>query len=375
MRTSYMLIIVFVFLLVAGAITFAVLRPNDDPSEKDNHITVTDGLGRSVQIELPINDVLIIGKARAPIVSVAYMFPTARDRIHFVTGTVAEAPLFRAVDPNMDSKIASGLDVSIPNIEEIAVINPDVVLLKSYTKGDLGDPLESLGIKVVYVDLEDPDTYQRDIEVLGKIFEDEERAHEIANYYLEKHEYVHSRTSPVGYGERPDVLFLYYSAKGGAVSFNVPGAGWLQTSLIEVAGGNPLSKDLPGTGWNIVSFEQIAEWDPDMIFIVTYLGDPSPSEIRDELSEDSLWKGLEAVKEGTVYAFPDDCNNMGSTGSWDSPGSRWILGLAWMAGKIQPALFGDMNLTHEVNDFYTGMYGLSEADVNAATAGITGDFD
>ena len=375
MRTSYLLTIVFVILLVAGAVTYAVLRPKENPSGKEDHITVTDGLGRSVQIGLPINNVLIIGKARSPIVSVAYMFPTAKDRIYCVTETVAEAPLFRMIDPDIDSKRVDGLDVTIPNIEEIAAKDPDVVILKSYMKADLGDPLESLGIKVVYVDLEDRDTYQRDVGVLGKIFEDEARAEEITNYYQEKHEYILSRTDSIPNEERPTVLFLYHSTKGGTISFKVPGAEWLQTSMIEAAGGYPLSKELAGTGWNIVSFEQIAQWDPDIILLVTYLDDPSPSDIRDELSDDPMWKSLDAVKEGKVYAFPDDCNNVCSTGSWDSPGSRWILGLAWMTEKIHPVLFGDLNLTEEARDFYTRMYGLAGDDANTVMNGITGDLE
>jgi len=375
MRTSYLLTIIFVVLLVAGAITYAVLRPRENPSDKGNYITVTDALGRTAQIDLPINNVLIIGRARAPIVSVAYMFPNAKDRIHYVSETVADAPLFRLIDANIDSKIVSGLDVSIPNIEEIAAKSPDVVILKSYMKAELGDPIEILGIKVVYVDLEDLDTYMRDIRVLGKIFEDEEKAEEIVKYYLEKHEYISSKTNSIENEDRPKVLLLYYSAKGGIISFKVPGADWLQSSMIETAGGYPLSNKLAGSGWNTVSFEQIAEWDPNMIFIVTYLNDPSPSDIKDKIMDDSLWENLNSVEEGKVYAFLDDCNIPGPTGSWDSPNSRWILGLTWMSKKIHPTLFGDLNVTEEAKDFYKGMYGLTKGDANSVIDGITGDFE
>lgn len=375
MRTSRLVVIVLVFILAAGSITYAVLRPKEMSPPEENVITVTDALGRTVQIDLPINKVIITGKCGWPIVSAAYMFPSAENLIYSLGQMVAGASLFRTIDPNIDSKIVPGLEVDMPNIEEIAAKNPDVVILKSYMKSEVGDPLESIGIKVVYVDLEKLDTYLRDIKVLGKIFGDEVKAEGIANYYQEKHEYIFSKTCTIENEDRPKVLLLYYSTRGGTISFKVPGEGWLQTSMIEVAGGYPLSKELPGTGWNTVSFEQIAQWNPDVIFVVTYSDDPSPSDLKDNLLDDPMWESINAVAEGEVYAFPDDCNNLSALGSWDSPGSRWILGLMWMAKKIHSPLFSDMNLAEGAKDFYMSMYGLNGGKATAVINGITGDLE
>lgn len=373
MRTNRLVVIVLVPILVAVSVTYVVLRPKAISPHEENVIIVTDTLGRTVQIGLPINKVIITGKAGWPTVSVAYMFPSAKNCIHGLGQMIAEASLFRMVDPDIDSKIVASLGIDLPNIEEIAAHNPDVVILKSYMKSKLGDPLESLGIKVVYVDLENLDTYLRDIKVLGKIFGDEAKAEKIANYYQEKHESISSKTRSIENEDRPKVLLLYYSTKGGTISFKVPGTGWLQTSMIEVAGGYPLSKELPGTGWNTVSFEQIAQWNPDIIFVVTYSDDPSPSYIKNKLLGDPMWESINAVAKGKVYAFPDDCNNLHALGSWDSPGSRWILGLMWMAKKIHPSLFSDVNLAEEAKDFYMKMYGLNEDEAIAAINEITSD--
>jgi len=372
-RTSRLVVIVLVLILAAVSVTYLILWPKEMPLHEENAITVTDALNRTVQIDLPINKVIITGKAAWPIVSLAYMFPSAKNRIYSLGQMIATTSLFRIIDPDIDSKVVAGLEMDIPNIEEIAAQNPDVVILKSYMKSNLGDPLESIGIKVVYVDLENLDTYLRDIKVLGKIFGDEAKAEEIANYYQEKHEFISSKTRSIENEDRPKVLLLYYDTKGGTISFNVPGARWLQTSMIEVAGGYPLSKELSGTGWNTVSFEQIARWNPDMIFVVTYSGDPSPSDIKHKLLDDPLWKSINALAEGKVYAFPHDCDNLLALGSWDSPCSRWILGIMWTAMKIHPSLFSDVNLAEEAKGFYMKMYCLNEDEAIAVINEITGD--
>lgn len=373
MRTSRLTVIVLVLILVAVSIMYIVLRPKEMPPHEENVTMVKDALGRTVQIGFPINKVIITGKAAWPIVTIAYMYPSAENCIYGLGQMIASASLFRMVDPNIDYKIIAGPEIDMPNVEEIAAQNPDVVILKSYMKSELGDLLEGLNIKVIYVDLENLDTYLRDIKVLGKIFRDEVKAEEIAKDYQEKHEYIFSKTYSIE--NKPKVLLLYYSTKGGTVSFNVPAAGWLQTSMIEVAGGYPLSKELPGTGWNTVSFEQIAQWNPDIIFVVTYFDDPSPSDVIDKLLGDPMWKNINAVAEGKVYAFPDDCNNVHALGSWDSPGSRWILGLMWMAKKIHPPLFSDVNLAEEGKGFYMKMYGLNEEEAITVIKEIRGDLE
>jgi len=52
---------------------------------------------------------------------------------------------------------------------------------------------------------------------------------------------------------------LSSSEKDGAVAFNLPPMGWMQTLQIKTAGGSPVWADAnPGNGWAKVNFEQIA---------------------------------------------------------------------------------------------------------------------
>lgn len=363
MRKSLVALIISILLVVLCLTAYhAWLSLN----RNEGTIMVTDALSRTVKIKTPINRVIITGKSAWPIITVAYMFPNAKNVLINLSASI-NVPLFQKIDSNIASKTVQTSELSV---EEIAKAKPDVVILKSTMK-ELGDQLEVLDINVVYVDFENLESYIRDLKVLGKIFMNETRGEELAKYYNETYHSVISKI-PAN-AERWKVLFLYYSTKGSVISFNVPGSGWLQTFMIEAAGGDPLSKYLTGTGWNTVSFEQIAQWNPDIIFVVTYSKSPTPSDVKRQLLENVTWGSISAIKNQRVYAVPDDCN-VAALGSWDCPGSRWILGLRWMAKKVHPELFDDLDIVVEAKRFYMEMYGLNESDAEEIINQITGDF-
>ena len=74
---------------------------------------------------------------------------------------------------------------------------------------------------------------------------------------------------------------------------------------------------------------------------------------------DPNWQELKAVQENQLYAFAGDFY------SWDQPDSRWILGLSWLATKVQPERAATIDMTQEVNRFYTEMYGMDQAAIEA----------
>ena len=364
MRKSLVALTVSILLLLI--LYLAVYYVLLSPSLNEGNIEVTDALGRTVKIKTPVNRVIITGKGSWPIITVAYMFPKAKDILCNLSASI-NVPLFQKIDPDITPKTVQTTELSV---EEIVKTKPDVVILKSTMKSSLGEHLEQLSINVVYVDFENLESYIRDLKVLGKIFMDEERGENLAKCYNEIYNRIISKTKTLGYSEREKVLFLHYSATKG---FQVPGSGWLQTFMVEAAGGDALSKSVAGTGWNPLNFEQIAAWNPDIIFLVTYSNSPTSSDLKKQLLANFTWSTISAIRSRRVYAVPDDCN-VGALGSWDCPGSRWILGLQWMAKKICPDLFSDLNIVEEAKGFYMKMYGLSEEDAKAIIDQITGDF-
>jgi iron complex transport system substrate-binding protein len=235
-------------------------------------------------------------------------------------------------------------------------------------KESLGDGIERLGIPVVYVDLETPEQYQRDLALLGEVLGEETRATALARYYSDAVEAVQRRVARAD-EDPPRTLFIYATATGDDVAFDIPPAGWIQTRMVELAGGEPVwSDENPAGGWRTIGFEQIAAWNPQKIFLVAYRQDAVA--IRDRLVELPAWQQLTAVKNNEFYVFPSDYY------SWDQPDARWALGLQWLATRMLPADFDDLDLRQVVDRFFTFAYGMSADQVDQVVFSmLTGDLD
>ena len=130
--------------------------------------------------------------------------------------------------------------------------------------------------------------------------------------------------------------------------------GWMQTLQVITAGGAPVWKDAnPGSNWTVVNFEQVAAWNPDVIFIVAYFN--PVNDVVKKLKADPQWQALSAVKNNKIYGFATDVY------SWDESDTRWILGLTWVAEKLHPDLFPGLDITNEAQTFYQNLYGMDAA--------------
>ncbi|MFP4212373.1 MAG: ABC transporter substrate-binding protein [Alkalispirochaeta sp.] len=329
--------------------------------------SVTDALRREVEVPADPQRVVTAGRAVLMIADVLYAFEEAPERIVGIGRISQGRGTFVAdLDPAFDEKTIFERNVGP---EQIVATNPDLVILKSYMKESLGDPLSRFGIPVIYVELETPEQYQRDILLLGRALNEEVRAQSLAAYFADELDEIERATASLSETERPETLLLYYRGSGGEVSFQVPPAGWIQTRIVEAAGGDPVWTDtVSGGGWQTVGFEQIAAWDPEAIAIVSYNDDVT--EIRDRLRGESRWQSLRAVRNQRFYAFPGDYY------SWDQPDTRWLLGVKWLATRLQPELFDTTSILAETEEFFRVVYGLDEERFDTLIAPLlTGDLD
>ncbi|MFN3762348.1 MAG: ABC transporter substrate-binding protein, partial [Anaerolineae bacterium] len=200
-----------------------------------------------------------------------------------------------------------------------------------------------------------PEQYFRELRALGQLLGNPARAEEVVAFYQERMERVQGRVADIPDEQKPRVLILQHSAKGGETAFSVPPAAWMQTRLAGMAGGRPVWLDVQGSGWTVVTLEQIAAWDPDQVYVIDYFGDPR--EAVERLQADPVARNLKAVREGRVFAFPKD------TYSWDQPDTRWILGLQWLAAHIHPDRFADLDILQEFTTFYRTLYRLDDAAI------------
>lgn len=326
---------------------------------------VVDARRRSVAFaELP-RRIVVAGRAAGLVANALYLFPEARERVvTLLDGSQQTSASFLALlDPALTAKSVAGGAGAGP--EQIAPHHPDLVVLKTVMANRLGEPLERLGLRVVYVESESPEGFLEDLALLGRLLGNETRALQITEYYESRLRVIRERLADLPASGRPRVLFLAASAAGGERAFSAPRPDWLQARLIREAGGQSAA-EADFAGGAIVTVEQVAAWRPDRIAVARYRGDSR--ELVARLAADPVWSTLPAVKRGKLDAFPGDFY------SWDQPDPRWILGQLWLAKTIHPERFADLDLGAEVVSFYRLLYGLSEETIRTKVVPqLTGD--
>lgn len=322
------------------------------PASTSAPITFTDALGRKVILPAIPQRVVIAGRAVSMLADAAYLFPEAVERVVGLSSTnQGQGDFLTLVDAALEQKIAFETNVGA---EQVVTTQPDVVIMKTYMAESLGKPLEILGIPVVYLSLETPEEYQRDIRILGQIFQNPQRAEEVVNFFVEQVQAITQPLQDLTPEQKPRTLLLYYSERDGQVAFNVAPQTWIQTVMTEMAGGRPIWTDIDlGNGWTRVNLEQVAAWDADVIAIIAYTADPEAVVAR--LKDDPQWQAMRAVREGHLYAFPKDFY------SWDQPDVRWVLGLRWLAWRLHPEVYPELNMVAEAQSFFERLYGIDAA--------------
>lgn len=350
--------------LFSGLLTgFMAIQSNLATAQENGSIEVTDALERTVTFDEPPDRIVISGKAFFAIVDAMYMFPEARKRVVGMPGSYlqghGDTSFLSLIDPAYDDDRDRVLLQGEASAEQIAPLQPDVVVLKSFMKGSLGDSLEGIGIPVVYLELESPEIYDHDFRTLGQLLDNAERADELAAYFNGRLATIQDRLSDVPESERPETLLVRYSKSGGAVSFVVTPPSWIQTRLVELAGGRPVwTSAVDSGGWSVVNFEQIAAWDPDRIVVADYGGDAADT--VQKLKTQAKWRLLSAVQSNQIYGFPGDFY------SWDMPDPRWALGLDWLAKTLHADRFAEIDVMDSVRGFFGDLYGLDKATIESS---------
>ena len=248
------------------------LQPLSAGGSRENHQEfriITDTLGREISVPPEPERIALAGRGVIMLADALYAFPGAAGKIVGMSRTDQGMGNFiELLDPDLADKFHWTNDVGP---EQLLEAKPDVVILKDFMRDKLGKSLENLGIAVVYLNLETPERFLRDLTTLGDLLNQPERAEELIAFYNREKDAVQRATE----NNSSDTLVLYHSTKGGAVSFMVPPGGWIQTTITELAGGKPVwLEEILSPGWNRIGLEQILAWDPEKIFIISSTGVP-----------------------------------------------------------------------------------------------------
>ncbi len=346
------------FPLLALAI-FPACRPAAPAPDAPPAVSLVDALDRPVSLPAVPRRLLVAGKASFALENALLLFPEARANPDLLLpgGRAAQRPgVPRFANVLLSAPASSAPELSSGNAEQIAARHPDVVLLKTNSRL-FGDSIEPLDIPVVYCSLETPADYPRDIRRLGALLQAPDSAETIVAHYQSRLDAVSAALATLPPDSAPpSVLVLQTTSSGGAQAFRVPPPDWIQTRLVELAGGRPVwTNGIPPSHWATVTLEQIAAWNPDLVLLISYTD--SGAEALSAIAAHPAAAALPALQPPRIRVFPADFV------TWDQPDPRWLLGLLWTARQLHPGLFpGDFR--PELDAFYA-LYGLSPDDVSS----------
>ncbi len=203
------------------------------------------------------------------------------------------------------------------------------------------EQLAAVGIPFIALKSETLEESYEAVRIMGKALRAEDKAEEYIAACQKIVNLVETRTERIPRGERPRVFFA------GAKSIYTAATGeMLQDVMIKMAGGINVAEGIVGR-WAQISPEQLVRWNPDIIF----LGSSLDQYAAEDVFGNTAIQSVNAIKNNRVYPFPSNI------GWWDFPAPHCVLGIEWMATKLHPELYRDIDMTEVADEFYCNFMG------------------
>jgi|GEM_PF-79563 len=248
------------------------------------------------------------------------------------------------------------------NVETIAALNPDILILRDLCNQNENvakfiASMERLDIPVVVLqypncyDEPNVDTIYEEVEVLGIVFDRQEKAEEMVNCMDEAVELIKERTDDIEDEDKPNVLYFgapQWAEREGGTGFAF-GIDHISSVFLEdiVNAKNAYR----GTGCPIMSSEQILALNPDVMILPTYSGYHPPSEIYEE-ERFELIQEVKAIQDGRVYSL--------TATPVRSERLEFPVDLMIEAKCIYPEKFEDIDLDEWIGDYYRDIYDIDD---------------
>lgn len=317
------------------------------PQGVDKQVQVTDDAGRTITFDEPVDEIVVANRYNSELIR-------AMGHIEKVVSVDTNTAQDRAYWSQFDPDNVIGKGQSNLNIEKIISLHPDALVLpKNADYESYAEQLEPAGIKVVVVTGWDNKALDKQIDILGQLFNDKPAAEELIKFYEETLALVKERVEKAP--ERKTVYWEY----GGPFTTAFPGTsndGW--HNMIVNAGGVNIFADQPATG-DTVDPEYILQTNPDLILKVTSGGalkntgvytPPADTEfpsIAEEMMARPGWNNLNAVANDQLYFMT------GFLGG----GLGKAIGTVYVAKWLYPEQMADVN----PDDFFNRWLELQNA--------------
>lgn len=186
-----------------------------------------------------------------------------------------------------------------PNMEQIATIDPDVVLTSpEWRKGS--QTMRDLAITVRELDAKTVSQVVPRIKSIGYAYGSRRATDRLVKTTQKEIRYA-TKGRPIK--SRPTVLMVLGV---GRTPYVFVSNGW-GGSIVKAAGGKLLGGELRDSGGFVkVSDEYVVQQDPDIILAVPHGNASDIPAISDHLKNNPAWSTTKAVKNGRVYVTMDD---------------------------------------------------------------------
>jgi iron complex transport system substrate-binding protein len=255
------------------------------------------------------------------------------------------------------------------NIEAIIGLNPDAVLVHTNRATEvLEEKLNPLGVKVIRIDNYQPERYDQEMRLLGKILDKEERAEEFLAYRVSVEKLVADQVQNIPEEERKTVMALsvgFINSNGGYRIFpcmaNNGEAGVGEGYSTILAGGLDAS---PGTVWDPaqdnttihVEEEYALSCNPQVITLHgTWLGGYNATEpeafttVLDNIYNISSIGKMTAGENRDVYIFHTDM--LGA--------NKRHIGLLQLGKYLYPSRFGGIDAEAYAKEYFQDWLGTT----------------
>jgi iron complex transport system substrate-binding protein len=299
-----------------------------------------------VELSLPLERVIVIN----PLAAESVHALGAADRVIGVTDTTAQDESL----PGLLGKTVVAIGMGEPDHEKIIALRPQLVItwgthpIPRLNAAALAEAFAPADIPVVGIDAFRLATLFKDIEILGKLFQEEKAAARLVEFLQAPLKLLEGRVEGLPREKKLRVYAEHHARPFMAIG---PGSDWHE--MIEKVGGVNIFADV-GRPFADVDPEKVILRNPQVIlkqwfpigFGVTEV-EPIKGQLRAFIARPG-WENLEAVKEGRVYLVSMDL----------SFGPPAIILQLYMGKLLQPELFADVDPESILRKYFQEFHGV-----------------
>ena len=249
-------------------------------------------------------------------------------------------------------------DLTHVDPEKLVAMHPQVVFVTNYAPQEMIDQISQLGIPVIAISLRAGDAQQQaqlnptlqdedkaydqgleqGIRLIGNVVNRQQQAEALIQAAFAQRALIAERLKDIPPQQRIRVymanpeLTTYGSGKYTGLMMSHAGALNVAAATVK--------------GFKQVAMEQVVAWDPQVIFVQ----DRYP-QVPAEINNSAQWQTIAAVKNQQVYLMPEYAK------AWGYPMPEAVgLGELWMAKKLYPQRFADIDMQKLAQQWYQRFY-------------------